>query len=254
MPAIKRKEKLYGNICVLNRKGQEIFHCNIKKSNWYLKRNLAVQLSPNKIQLNFETKGNGHLGDSFFLNNKKNVCVVCGKDFELSKHHVAPFCYRKYFPKEHKNHNCYDVMLLCLNCHSEYENYAQKLKKELAEKYQCPLQGKGMDYDKEKSRIRNLARALFFHKNQIPLPRIMELEKEINDYCVKNNVENNLEHLFGLKFYTKSKNFISHGEYVVSQINIEEFILMWRRHFLSLMKPKFIPEFWDIERIVKKIP
>ena len=41
--------------------------------------------------------------------------------------------------------------------------------------------------------------------------------------------------------------------YIVEKINdVDKFVVRWRKHFVKQMKPKFLPELWDINRKVTK--
>jgi exonuclease 3'-5' domain-containing protein 2 len=75
----------------------------LKRFKWYLKKGLAKQIDENSIQLNFLPKGNGNVGDDFYLNERKNRCVCCGTDDNFTKHHVVPQEYRIHFPLEMKS-------------------------------------------------------------------------------------------------------------------------------------------------------
>lgn len=49
-----------------------------------------------------------------------------------------------------------------------------------------------------------------------------------------------------------------HGYYVVQKLDteekIEEFVKLWRNHFINTMKPKFMPKGWSVDfRIKTKI-
>ena len=92
------KTNLYGNFHVLSPEGDIMFHCNEDKINWYLTRNLADKISPTAIQLRFKPNGPGHMGDHYYMSQKENKCVVCGTESQLTRHHVIPYCYRRYFP------------------------------------------------------------------------------------------------------------------------------------------------------------
>jgi hypothetical protein len=42
-------------------------------------------------------------------------------------------------------------------------------------------------------------------------------------------------------------------KYVIDNIDdLDEFIIKWRKHFVKHMKPKFLPDLWDINRKIKK--
>lgn len=46
--------------------------------------------NPPTIRLKFQPNGLGHAGDSYYLTEKKNECVVCGIAEKLARHWVVP--------------------------------------------------------------------------------------------------------------------------------------------------------------------
>ncbi len=85
------KTPLYGNCKVQNIDGEHIFNCSWKKQNWYVKRDLAeiIQEDPLIIRLKFTTAGKGNFDDPYYLQERKNLCVCCGSQSNLTKHHIA---------------------------------------------------------------------------------------------------------------------------------------------------------------------
>lgn len=141
------KYPLYGNCKVLSPDGLLMFRCDEKRVNWYIKRNLAdiTSTDPITIKLNFKPRGLGNHGKAYGLIEMKNICVNCGKDSELNRHHVVPYCYRKFFPLKLKSHNFHDVLSLCVSCHEKYERSADRLKEFLANEYNAPINGETID-------------------------------------------------------------------------------------------------------------
>lgn len=242
------KRNLYENCCVRNMQGVIIFYCSLKRANWYLKRNLAAKLNndPLDIQLNFETKGQGHLGDDFYLQHRKNICTVCGIGKDLTRHHIIPICYRRHMNPEVKDHSFHDILLLCYICHDTYERYADSFKLELSKEYNAPLNG---IYDNKKFNslmsVRADANSLIKHWDFIPNDRknilINRMKKTLNTDKIdlQSLSEINVE-AFEVK---------THGKIVVGRLtNLQIFLQRWRRHFLESMSPKFLPEFWSITR------
>jgi len=242
---------IYHNYTVLSPDGIEMFRCDKKKFNWYLKKGLAIQIDEDAIRLLFEPKGLGWAGEHFYLQDRENKCCVCGKEHDLTKHHVVPYCYRRYMPVYIKENNYFDVLPVCVDCHSEYEKIAQNKKKELANRYEAPLEGIN---NLNESKSLKHARTLKQHGSKIPEARRkqmigsiaeelgiteQELEKVINHDITCNNISWNKE----------ATNFKSHGEIVISKIPcIQSFFEEWRTHFVESMKPKHLPKNWEIER------
>lgn len=250
--AIPTMNKLpYGNYKVLDHKGNLMFRCEPKKFHWYIDRGLAKKINEKTIQLLFEPAGRGHIGDEFYLSEKLNNCVVCGSDKYLTKHHVVPKCYKKYFPDDLKNHSSHDVLVLCSCCHEKYEILALSLKEEIASEYNMPVGGT-VDIDFDALKAKKAANALILHRHEMPLQRIEELEQRIKDYFNKANInETNIVEAANL---ITGGNYVYHGQYVVSRItDLNAFVKRWRLHFVKTMKPRNLPVAWDVERDICNI-
>lgn len=243
------KSPQYENCEVLSPEGQLMFRCCKRKVVWYLDRNLGKKIvdDPLTIQLTFIPKGVGHIDDPYFLQKMKNQCVVCGGKEDLTRHHIVPYCYRKFFPTELKNHRSYDVMSLCIPCHRIYEACAVEFKQFLAIKHSVPVSGIGIKYNKQLVIAKGAAKAILDHRDKIPQQRQEELFGRIKDYLQKDPTDEDLQLLITKDHHFS--NYTHHGEVVVSKTeNIELFVQEWRKHFLNTMLPKFLPLFWDIER------
>jgi hypothetical protein len=238
---------LYENCKVRNLAGEIIFYCSTKRARWYLDRKLAhiTVESPLEIQLDFETKGDGNKDDKFYLQFRKNLCVVCGTDEELTRHHVIPYAFRKFLPDNIKNHSYHDILLLCVQHHEEYEQHAYDLKIKLGEEYGAPLDGV---YDKtshiDKHKARGYARSLLKHADKIPAERTAYLLDHIKK--TMNTDAPNLEEIANMPLEMDVK---VQGEIIVSKLtNIDSFLRRWREHFIETMRPEFMPEHWEIDR------
>lgn len=251
----------YDNILVKNQDGLEIFTCDFKRANWYLTRNLAKVESevPMIITLKFKTNGLGHYGDPYFLQDFKNVCVVCGTTKNLTRHHVFPQQFNKFVPRQFKNFmrsNSYNVKLLCVKCHVDYEKVATEFKIEILEKAGYNFKRHTPEhFDKAK----RAAWALFNYSNAIQkkdYPKLFgRLEKFFNkkyseyDFTVEviedivylNSLMNHLESMNkGYESFFKEK--------IVTLDDLNDFVIMWRKHFVDTMWPRYLPKYWDIER------
>ena len=244
----------YQNCQVLNPDGQLMFRCSEKKATWYLDRLLGVKVGENPlvVKLSFIPKGDGHIGDPYHLQEMENRCVVCGALDDLTRHHIVPYCYRKFFPEEIKNHRAYDVMAMCVVCHHAYEKEADVLKNEIGEEYLMPVHGTGVKYDKETGRAKNAAHAILMHKDKMPAARLNELYLRVSTYLGKDVTQKDLYTLTTKEVYN-FKNYVYHGQYVVSKMSIDQielFVRKWRQHFVTTMSPKFMPKNWTVERSV----
>lgn len=248
------KSPQYENCEVLNPDGHLMFRCCKKKAVWYLDRNLGTKVvdEPFTVQLTFVPKGNGHINDPYFLQKMENRCVVCGNEEFLTRHHIVPYCYRKFFPLDLKNHRSYDVMALCIPCHHSYEEYATKLKRTLAAQYSAPISGTGTKYNKELARARGAAYAFLLNRDKIPPDRQSELLGRVKSYLQKEITDVDLHELVDKDPYDFG-NYIHHGKIVMESVDdIEVFIREWRQHFVNKMFPQFMPSNWTVYRPVNK--
>ena len=250
------KGNLYGNCHVLGPDGDIMFHCNQDKIDWYLGRGLAdkVKDSPPTIRLRFQPNGPGHSGDDYYLTTKRNECVVCGSKHQLTRHHIIPYCYRRYFPALVKAHNYHDVLLMCVPCHDAYESEASRVKEKLAVEHGIPMTGTGWYCDKVVVKLKKHASALQNHWDQIPPARREELLQTLRDYYQRDDITaEDMEQAGSLEAIVRTEDFAQHGPTVVAKISetygsMEAFVKMWRQHFLQTMDPQFLPEHWSVDR------
>lgn len=120
-------------------------HCNMKKLNWYLEKDMADLIDENTIKLRFELKKrnsdkeNKDLYATSFLDEQRvNHCVVCGNDKGCMKYHVVPTIYRQNLPDQLKLHKSHDIVLLCLGCHERANKFADTLRENLANSFGIP--------------------------------------------------------------------------------------------------------------------
>lgn len=246
--------KFYGNIKVYSPDGSLMFKGNEKKINWYLNKNLAVVTEqdidgkPIAIQLNFIPGGLGHPTDEFFLSTKENICVVSGSSdlSKLTKHHVVPYMYRKWFPLEFKSKNSHDVLLVDAEKHFQYEQEANKLKDQIARDLGLPTLQEYSHHIKRKAAYSGMARAIL--NPDLPFETKIEI-------CIKFQQKTQLiPNTTNLKRYLRAvKNEYEmanlYGQIVVDKIpNLQKFSEMWRQHFVDTMQPKYLPLGWRVDK------
>jgi len=237
--------KIYGNWEVYSPDDILMFRCDLKKANWYLKRHLATEIEVGKIKLNFTPKGLGNHQKPFGLSLMKNVCVVCGTEKFLTRHHVVPISYRKYFPLEIKSHNFHDVLSMCVDCHDSYERKADLLKIELAKKYEVPIWGKTIDR-KEMIKWSKIATTIIGGCSHIPKSRVTQMKLELKSHFGFKRLSK--KRLLSLSTIKVKEVVKTHGQMVVENIeDLQEFVTMWRRHFLENNTPKYLPKNWSPE-------
>ncbi len=244
---VDKDRKIYGNCQVLSPDGILMFRCDEKKANWYLNRNLGeiINNSPLTVKLNFEPRGLGNHNKSFGLSEMGNRCVTCGNEEYLTRHHVVPYCYRRYFPMNLKSHNFHDVLSLCSECHEKYERKADELKSQIATKYESPINGQ-VESKTDIIKYTKIASTLLGDTSVIPRKRLELLRKDIKSFFnIKRLTRSRLEKISQIKTTIIRK---THGEIVVDKIDsIQEFIEMWREHFIKNNDCKYLPENWNVK-------
>jgi len=243
---------IYTNGIMLDPHGNIMCRCGKDRIKWYLKKGLAKLESnnPPTIRLNFEPEASGKKNDPYYLQEIKNQCVICGSIQDLSKHHVIPYCFRKFFPKAIKENSSHDILLLCRNHHNQYEKEADKLKKELAKKYKCKMSGVNLKVDLNSKKVKDAAIALLRKNNKISLSKVKKFKRIIREHYKKQKFSaRDLERAIKIKYRIKDENYIPYGQYVINSVeSLDDFMIMWRKHFVGLMSPKFLPEYWDVNK------
>ena len=254
------KTPIYGNWMVKHPSGHLMFYGDEKKANWYLNRNLAVLIGENTIQLTFIPKGNGSAMDLYGSSPKENICVVCGDTNELTRHHIVPYCYRKYFPEEYKSNNFHDVVPVCGLHHKEYEVKASELKRIIGNQYgMVTILHEKMSSDLiEKRHIGGYLLCLIEKRAILPKERLKEMEDRVLNYFKLEKLPNDLNELYKKievpKTTYKNKRETSKFKLIVAKIeSIQEFVEQWRKHFIECMNPKHLPNGWDIKRDARRL-
>jgi hypothetical protein len=246
-----RQGALYGNIHFEGPDRQTMFHGDSEKALWYLNRGLVEVVSqhPPVLRFRFHPGGRGHAGDEYYLSGKLNRCVVCGATEGLNRHHVVPSVYRRHLPAEVKDHSHHDVLLLCLACHEKYEDAANQLKADLGTAFGVPLHGLRAPRDRERGRAVSFARALLRHGERIPPARREEMLRLIAAWVEKWPLsELDLQDIASLETTAEGER-IEHGQHVIAgTADVQAFIRRWREHFVSIMRPRFLPTQWDVDR------
>jgi exonuclease 3'-5' domain-containing protein 2 len=245
---VNKNRKIYGNCKVLSPDGILMFRCDEKKANWYLNRSLAeiIDSYPLIIRLNFKPNGLGNHNKDWGLSEMYNKCVVCGCEELLTKHHVVPRLYRKYFPLEVKSHNFHDVLSMCINCHESYERYADELKLELSNQYKSPMNGELEKERRDIIKYSKISSTLLRGDINIPKERIKKMRNEIKSFFgIKRLTKSRLKTITEVKSNAIKK---THGKMVIDKIDdLQSFVEIWRSHFLEKMKPNYLPKKWSIK-------
>ncbi|XP_066390870.1 protein RRP6-like 3 isoform X2 [Miscanthus floridulus] len=199
------KSPVYHNCRIYASDGRLLCYCDRKKLEWYVQRNLAklIEDSPPAIMLLFEPKGRPEDEDNeFYIQSKKNICVVCGEKSHYIRYRIIPSCYRMHFPEHLKSHRSHDIVLLCVDCHEIAHSAAEKYKRRIAEEFGIPLfvqkimnsgdisliTNTSVSEDKLNGtgvsplQLRTAAMALLRHGSTMPLKRCEELMQIVKSY------------------------------------------------------------------------
>jgi exonuclease 3'-5' domain-containing protein 2 len=256
--------------------GRHMFTCGEKKATWYLERDLAKIIGEKKIELTFDPKGNGFEdNEEFGRGIRESRCVVTGMEVNLQRHHIVPYCYRTYFPEQFKSKNHHDVVLINVDIHSAYEQFANTFKDEIARifhvktisEYNIDYTIKLREVGKPNAIILNAIHSLFKTYGKASQEVVLEKLKFISDesgipyetICTYNSFQ--LYKFYQLlkkaheqdmyNFKDNNRMLFDHGYHVVKQLDteekIEEFVKLWRNHFIKTMQPQFMPYGWSVD-------
>lgn len=210
------------------------------KCEWYIEKGLGVLVAEKTVQINFQPKASGNRNAPATYQEAREIrCVVCGKDSELTRHHVVPYRYRKYLPASLNSHNSFDVVLLCHEHHEEYEVHSQAFDNSLCQ--DIPGLIETTESKKEHVMAFEALNVLRNHIQYRTPEQIQEYLQTLSDWF---KCSITLDMLSQLKIEKPIKGKTIHWEKVLEKYQPENFIIMWRQHFLTTMKPKFISDNW----------
>jgi len=223
----------------------------------YIEKKLGVKVNddPLIVQLNFEPSGRPLSERNYYLQEKENLCVVCGSTDSYIRKNIVPHEYRKFFPSVMKDHKSHDVVLMCTTCHQLSGNYDTHVRRELAKKCSAPLDdninGK-FTKDTVLARVKSAAKALLYCKDKIPADRRTELENVVRSYYNTGELSVDLlKEAAVLDFHVPSSGYVAHGELVVRWMMENDGLLelekIWRKNFLRSMQPKHMPKLWSVD-------
>jgi exonuclease 3'-5' domain-containing protein 2 len=268
------------NWAVYHPDGTHMFTCGEKKARWYLERKLAKKTCDGKIQLTFTPKGNGFESNEIFGKSvRESICVVTGVPDGLQRHHIVPYCYRTYFPEKYKSKNHHDVVLINHEKHSEYETQATHYKDRIGEMYGVKTI---TEFNREyTTKLREAGRKNVIILNNIhsifktygKISRDIKLKKLkmiSDDTGIPFETVCNYSYVQLYKMYLllkeehereifvfKGNNRIlyDHGYHVVQKLDteekIEDFVKLWRKHFIETLNPQYMPKGWSIDFRIK---
>lgn len=246
----KTSLKIYGNCLMLSPEGEQMFRCTQKRADWYIQRGLAKKESdsPLAFRLCFSPKGRGEWGDVYSLSERANLCVVCGSPDRLTRHHVLPYCYKVHLPEKMRSHKSYDVLPLCLTCHRRYESHAEKFKR-------SQFADNGIEIvlpksSREEIEAKKSALALIRHGHKIPEDKRVALLRQLGEFFGKDK-PTDADIAFAAKISLKTPEGVrqdANRRLIEKLGSVDDFAILWRKHFVRHAKPKFLPKEWEVER------
>jgi len=270
-------KEIYGNCELLAPDGTLMAKCDEKKVKWYLSKELARQIcdDPIRIQLLFEPEWKTKYAnmteeeretqksvDAFYVQEKRNQCVVCGALDKYLRFHIVPTLYRRLLPEAFKSHSSHDVVLLCVACHEKANTAHWKRKLEFAAQYDAPLMqsevrpfGAEANARKAALALSRSAAAMPPDRRQFMCDQVLAWDPPADAPRAEGKVKFSVppadlgipEDLFRAALAPLRDVRHDHGEVVVGAVtDVPEFIQGWREHFVTTMDPKFLPPMWGV--------
>ena len=200
----------------------------------------------------------GHAGHDFYLNPRRNLCVVCGVKTDLTRHHIVPQQYLRWYPDELKVGCSHDILPLCKKCHAKAEVENNYLRNELAEKYDAPSDGIGLTVNKPLMRAQRAFNTLDKYLHLIPWSKKKCLMDRVGKFFDRefDHISNTeITMMMSLPVVMKSDDYKTHGQLVIEKTeDIEGFTSMWRSYFLTSMEPEHLPRGWCVNHRVQQPP
>lgn len=137
-------------------------------------------------------------------------CSLCYSHINITKHHIVPQRYFRFFPYEYKRKYAEDnTITICRGCHDEY-NFQQSI----MDRYLCSLVESSIGKNKYDSRIRQRA-----------------IKNQQNFACGIKKIRNRTRVLKTVADFVVVSN-------LNSQRKIHKFVKMWNRHFdITMNRP-----------------
>lgn len=236
--------------------GVNLSRCGKDKLQWYLSRNLAdlVADDPPTIRLRFEPSGRSGLDDPLLLMGKPNICVVCGCDQNLTRHHIVPYSFIRHMKLEYKMDVIRDIFPLCRPCHNIYEKKSWVKREEFAKQYEIPIGGIESEEMSKYRKAAGAAVALLKYRAKIPAERQEYLFNVVRDFTKKQEItEDDLKGISRHKVKKRS-DYVNFSKFIADNIkDYNEFAKDWRVHFVETMQPKHMPDVWTVDRKTKNV-
>jgi hypothetical protein len=253
------KKPMYDNIQMFSPEGEILCTIGEKKANWYVRKKLAEWKSNGDmkaVQLLFEPKGKSSEKTVYTISPKQNICVSCGGDEHFMRHYIVPHCYRTLFPEKFKTHMPHDIVILCPDCHLSVEQVTQRRIKRLeASLRKDPATANPVIPSRELHTIRSYSLALQKHSAKLPPVKRAECEGLIRSHFKLADDEALTAELIHqateLETHTPNPKYIPGPDLVAATLRtdelIETFVRDWRKDFLDVLQPRFLPTGWSVD-------
>ena len=257
---------LYENCKLFAPDGSLLCTCSKSKIKWYLKKNLAVDVpqpegEPPAAKLLFVPAGKPADATDFYCQEKVNQCCCCARTEKLVRKNIIPKEYRRHFPKEYKDRQSHDVVLLCVQCHCSSNVFDNIMRENIASEHGIPVNYKNQFTVTIKPlvNVRAAARALAATNNVIPEERRLTLTQTIADHLGHEPTPDDIQELRNIETSeVKDPDSVTdHGTLVIKKVMVSgkeiEFIKKWRNFFLTMMKPAHLPTGWNIDHKTRDV-
>lgn len=255
-----RKGEMYGNCLIMDPDGVKLARVAKNKVIWYLQNGLAELVSQEpywEIKLSFYPSDEmTDVEDPYLTSAKESKCVVCGVIEDLTFHHVVPYCYRRYFPKEFKKHSSYDILILCEKHHAEYEVEANKFKIKIFQDFAVDQKVETPELITALN-IGRMCKTLLSNWDAIPEFRreklLTRIRLNLNLPSVQKEDLAQLSQMYALCNIWKTVDTRKPYRELVSKIkDLDQFCFMWRKHFIDILKPQHMSPLWNINKSIYK--
>ncbi|KAB7504282.1 Exonuclease 3'-5' domain-containing protein 2 [Armadillidium nasatum] len=187
-----------------------------------------------------------------FDHEKMKFCFVCGnKEVSVLKN-VVPEEYMKYFPPIVELDSNRSLILLCNQCNESNSIKEENLRRELAEEFDAPIEDASDDEETVVGKLQAVyaARILKGKVNNLTEGQINFLQRVLRKFYKTNTLTEDLIN----QAADMSKEIISEGcnlhSYKVlryyEKVGLFHILTRWRQWFQDSMKPKYLPEYWQI--------
>lgn len=250
---VNTTNKIYESLPVYHPDGSLMFRGSSKRVNWYLSRGLATITEDGGCKLNFEPRGKGENMELLGAKEDPNMCCVCGVTDMLSKHHIVPYKIMKYYV-QHNTRNRFNLVPVCRECHDTYERRAIHTYQEMIERVFAGDPYEALTLKHMRGSIQSLVKfSRPIHPLATPaaIERIYSSRQRALDIIVNSGLAEEIINKILDEELSKKKSSYNYimsllMSRMVKLVSYEECASFWSNDFVSVMKPKFLPQWWDL--------